>query len=86
LDENAEQLNPRTVQVFLRMYEQSKKQNEEIACYEKEINRVVKAEPRCTAVMEIEGVGPLTASAVVATPDFRTFIIHSLTEASGKAG
>ncbi|VEH37463.1 IS110 family transposase [Legionella sainthelensi] len=41
--------------------------SEQVDYYEKKIHNHAATDPRCEAVQEIEGVGPITASAIVAT-------------------
>ena len=53
--------------VFKKLYEQFNRFNTEIAEYEKENEAFVKQDAVCQEIMKIEGVGPLTASAVIAT-------------------
>lgn len=67
LEENKDKLTPQSQAIFRRLNKQFKIYNSEITHYDKEIEKIVKYDPRCQEVMKIEGVGPLTASAVVST-------------------
>lgn len=67
LDENISKLTDVTIEVFLQLHEQLKIYSAQVAEYDKKIKRHASTDPRCIAVQEIEGVGPITASAIVAT-------------------
>jgi transposase len=54
-------------EVFIQLHEQLKIYNEQVNHYDKKINQHAASDPRCIAVQKIEGVGPITASAIVAT-------------------
>lgn len=54
-------------EVFLQLYEQLKAYVEQVNYYEKKIQNHAAIDPRCVAVQEVEGIGPITASAIVAT-------------------
>lgn len=49
------------------MYEQLKTFTAQVSYYDKKINIHAATDPRCVAVQDIEGIGPITASAIVAT-------------------
>lgn len=67
LEENKNKLTERSVIIFKKMYEQFKNYNAEINAYDEEIALFAKENAMCNEVMKIEGVGPITASAIVAT-------------------
>jgi transposase len=67
LDKNKEKLTPKSITIFTQLHEQFKKLNEEASLYEKEIEQQAASDPRCIEVQNIEGIGPITASAIVAT-------------------
>ena len=67
LDLNKEKLTQKAIHIFERMYEQFKIYEEQVSCYEKDIEEHVKSEPLCKEILKIEGIGPITASALVAT-------------------
>lgn len=67
LEENAEKLTPMARNIFNDLYEQFKHVDVQVACYEKKISHSAKQNPLCREVMKIEGIGPITASATVAT-------------------
>lgn len=67
LEAEEDKLSSVSKEVFLQLYEQLKTYAEQVAYYEKKIHSHAVTDPRCVAVQEIEGVGPITASAIVAT-------------------
>jgi len=67
LEENKNKLTERSVIIFKKMYEQFKNYNTEIDLYDEEIALFSKENAVCKEIMKIEGVGPITASAIVAT-------------------
>lgn len=67
MEENKNKLTLKSITIFMRLYEQLKVFNEQVSLYEKEIEQQAAADPRCVAIQKIEGIGPLTASAIVAT-------------------
>jgi transposase len=54
-------------EVFLRLYEQLKSYQEEVDYYDKKIKVHAEEDARCIEVQKIDGIGPITASAIVAT-------------------
>lgn len=67
LEKNKEKLTPRSRAIFLQLNEQFKSYTHQLNEYEKQIEFIAKQDVKCKAIMEIEGVGSLTASAIVAT-------------------
>ena len=67
LEKEEDKLSSVSKEVFFQLYEQLKTYAEQVAYYEKKIHSHAATDPRCVAVQEIEGVGPITASAIVAT-------------------
>ena len=67
LEENKESLSLQSQAIFGKLHEQFKAYNNEIITYDKQIECIANQNAQCQAIMEIEGVGPLTASAIVAT-------------------
>ena len=67
LEENKNKLTIKSNQVFIRLYEQFKIYTAQVDMYDKEIEQMAKQDAMCKEIMKIEGVGPLTASAAVAT-------------------
>jgi transposase len=60
--------------VFTQLYDHFKLIDEQVNQYEKQIIQSVKESPACQQIMEIEGIGPITASAAVASiGDVRVF-------------
>lgn len=64
---NIDKLSGQSIELFEHLHEQQKYYTEQVKYYDKKINRHAEEDPRCIAVQEIEGVGPITASAIVAT-------------------
>ena len=54
-------------EVYLQLHEQLKSYTEQVEHYDKKIKKHAATDPRCIAIQDIEGVGPITASAIVAT-------------------
>jgi transposase len=74
LEENKDKLTDRSIGIFTKLYEQFKNYNVEIDAYDDEIAHCAKENVACKELMKIEGVGPVTASAIVATVgDAKTF-------------
>jgi transposase len=67
LEKEEDKLSIVSKEVFLQLYEQLHTYAEQVEHYEKKIHSHAVTDPRCVAVQEIEGVGPITASAIVAT-------------------
>jgi transposase len=67
LEDNADRLTKKSQVIFMRLYEQFKIYDEQVKCYDKEIEAEANQDIRCKEIMKIEGIGPLSASAVVAT-------------------
>ncbi len=51
----------------MRLYEQFKTYDAQVDVYEKEIKYAVKNNAQCREIMKINGIGPLSASAMVVT-------------------
>lgn len=67
LEDNKDKLTMKSHQIFIRLYKQFKIYVKQVAAYDKEIEQMAAKDPMCREIMKIEGVGPLTASAAVAT-------------------
>jgi transposase len=67
LDYNKEKLTEKSYAVFTKLNEQFKVYNTEVSAYDKQIEMMANANVMCREIMKIEGIGPLTASATVAT-------------------
>jgi transposase len=67
LESNQDKLTARSQVIFARLYEQFKIYDEQVKNYDKEIENAATQNIQCKEIMKIEGIGPLTASAVVAT-------------------
>lgn len=74
LEDNKAKLTERSTVVFMSMYEQFKNFNEQIKLYDSDIEQMSAENSVCQEIMKIEGVGVITASAIVATVgDANTF-------------
>lgn len=74
LEDNKARLTERSIAVFTRMYEQFKNYNAQIELYDNDIEQMSAQNNMCQEIMKIEGVGIMTASAIVATVgDANTF-------------
>ena len=51
----------------MRLHEQLKELSKQAKLYENEIEQQAASDPKCVAVQKIEGIGPITASAIVAS-------------------
>lgn len=67
LEDNKNKLTIKSNQIFIRLYEQFKIYAAQVDMYDKEIEQMAAKDSMCKEIMRIEGVGPLTASAAVAT-------------------
>lgn len=67
LEANKNKLSDVSIALFEKLYEQLKIYNEQIQDYDKKIEKQAGTDPRCIAIQEIDGIGPITASAIVAT-------------------
>lgn len=67
LDQHENKLTPVSREIFLQLHEQLKSYSTQVSYYDKKIKIDAATDPRCIAVQDIEGVGPITASAIVAT-------------------
>ncbi len=67
IEDNKERLTTLSIRKFRELYEEYKQIEERVEKCDKEIELIAKKDIRCQEIMKIKGVGPLTASAVVAT-------------------
>lgn len=67
LDSNDEKLSAMAKGIFLQLYEQFKRYDDQAKYYDKQIRDHAQNDSRCIAIQDIEGIGPITASAIVAT-------------------
>jgi transposase len=67
LEDNQQKLSLNAKAVFLQLHEQFNSYDTQVKYYDKQIRQHAKSDPRCVEVQNIEGVGPITASAIVAT-------------------
>jgi len=67
LENNKHKLTPKSEAIFMRLYEQFKSYEAQIDVYDKEIQQQANSDPMCLEIQKIDGIGPLTASAMVAS-------------------
>ncbi|APF02138.1 TPA: IS110 family transposase [Legionella pneumophila] len=67
LENNKLKLTVKSEAIFIRLYEQFKVYDEQVKIYDKEIQYQADTDPMCIEVQKIEGIGPLIASAIVAS-------------------
>lgn len=67
LEDNKDKLTEKSVIIFTQLYEQFKIYHEQMSIYDTQLNQIAKENTLCQEIIKIEGIGPLTASAVVAT-------------------
>ncbi len=67
LEQHQNKLSLVSIEIFLQLHEQLKIYSKQVEEYDKKIKKHAASDPRCVAVQKIEGVGPITASAIVAT-------------------
>ena len=67
LENNKEKLTEKSQAIFAKLHQQFKMYDVEISDYDKQITVIANQDVRCKEIMKIEGIGPLTASAAVAT-------------------
>lgn len=67
LEDNQDKLTSKAITIFKRLYDQFKNYTTEIESYDNEIIIFSKENAICEEIMKIEGIGPITASAIVAT-------------------
>lgn len=67
IDEHKEKLSLKAQGILKQLCKQFKAFNAEMEHYDKLIEQTVKQDAMCQALLKIEGVGPITASAIIAT-------------------
>ena len=67
LSAESAKLTPISYALFEKLYEHFKYLDEVIMAYDRQIQQAAEQDPRCVELMRIEGVGPKTATAAVAT-------------------
>lgn len=74
LEVNKEKLTMRSVAIFTQLYEQFKMYDGQVKIYDKQIEKIAEQDSVCKEIMKIDGIGPITASAIKATVgDAKTF-------------
>lgn len=67
LELNKYKLSEKSIMLFTKLYEQFKNLNEQLEFYNDEIDKNATQDSVCKEIMKIEGIGPVSASAIVAT-------------------
>ena len=67
LENNKQRLTVKSTAIFMRLYEQFNGYDAQVKVYDKEIEQQANSDAMCREIQKIEGVGPLTASAMVAS-------------------
>jgi len=67
IDDNKEKLSIKAQGILEQLCKQFKAFDAEMEHYDKQIAQVIKENAMCQSLLKIEGVGPITASAIVAT-------------------
>jgi transposase len=67
LDANKEHLTTRAKSIFIRLHEQFKTLEEQVKAYDIDIEEHANENARCKEIQKIKGIGPISASALVAT-------------------
>lgn len=66
LETNSDKLSEFALRIFKQLHETLKQFNEQLAQYTNDIKQHAATDPRCIAIKDIEGVGDISASAIVA--------------------
>lgn len=61
------ELSEASREIFILLYKQFKRLDKQVKLYDKKLKQQASQDPRCQALLDIEGVGEITATAVVAT-------------------
>ena len=67
LDCNDEKITERATSIFVNLHEQFKALEKQISQYDKDIEINAKEDVRCNEIQKLRGIGPISASAIVAT-------------------
>jgi transposase len=67
LERNQDKLTSKSFAIFKQMYDQFKMYNDQVEGCDKQIEQTVEQNSLCKEIMKIEGIGPVIASAIVAT-------------------
>lgn len=67
LEDNEDKLTPRSLSIFTQLYEQFKIYDGQLTMYDKQLEQLADQDTLCKEIMKIDGIGPMTASAIVAT-------------------
>jgi transposase len=66
LEDAENELTAKAREIFNRLHKQFNELEKEIVVYDKDIEHITRTDERCQRLLEIEGIGPVTASAVIA--------------------
>ncbi len=66
MDEKEKRLSDFAKRLFSNLYEELQALDQRIAAMEAEVNQAFQQNPLCQRIAEVEGIGPITATAVVA--------------------
>lgn len=67
LEDGENSLSHKGRQLFAELYEELLEKDKRIASYDDKINAIFKTNPMCQTISKIEGIGPITATAIAAT-------------------
>jgi transposase len=67
LEDNKDKLTLKSLAIFTQLYEQFKIYNDQLSLYDKELKKLAGKDILCKEIMNIDGIGPITASAIIAT-------------------
>jgi transposase len=74
VDQNELEFSGMFLGLLQRLWDQFKQLQEEMSRLDQEISKIAKTDERCVRIQKIEGVGPMTATAILAaTPDIKAF-------------
>ena len=67
LEDHENKLTSTSKGIFLRLYEQFNIYDEQVSVYDRELEHLAKQNIKCREIMKIDGIGPITATAAIAT-------------------
>ena len=67
LEKNQDKLSIRSIEHFKRLYEQYKYYDDQLVNYDADLKQIAETNSLCKEIMKIDGIGPITSSAIVAT-------------------
>jgi transposase len=66
LESEKDKLTPLSQELFWKLLEEFAALEQQIACYQEKLESLVKTHPECQRLMSIPGIGPITATALIA--------------------